>query len=188
VFPFGRDLLAIYVQDHLAGATLGVELARRAAAENAGTPLGETLESIKPEIEADRATLESIMAALETSTDRLKSRRRSTASSRPARRADRSGGSPAPSAVVGARGRLARGARRRRVVRTPDGCAIATWDHDWLALEHPAEEGDPEAEVRGADLQQRDRGHGGHHSGERVRLDLKLDEEQKRLACRDFAE
>ena len=72
MFPFGRDLLAIYVQDHLAAATLGVELARRAAAENAGTPLGETLESIKPEIEADRATLESIMAALEISTDRLK--------------------------------------------------------------------------------------------------------------------
>ena len=39
MFPFGRDLLAIYLQDHLAGSTPGVELARRAAAQNAGTPL-----------------------------------------------------------------------------------------------------------------------------------------------------
>jgi len=72
VFPFRRELLAIYLQDHLAGATLGTELARRAASENTATPLGEILETIKHEIEDDRATLNSIMSALEISPDRLK--------------------------------------------------------------------------------------------------------------------
>jgi hypothetical protein len=72
VFPFGRDLLAIYLQDHLAGATLGVELARRAASQNAAAPLGEVLETIKDEIEDDRASLNAIMSALEISPDRLK--------------------------------------------------------------------------------------------------------------------
>jgi hypothetical protein len=72
VFPFRRELLAIYLQDHLAGATLGMELARRAASENTATPLGEILETIKHEIEDDRATLNSIMSALEISPDRLK--------------------------------------------------------------------------------------------------------------------
>jgi hypothetical protein len=72
VFPFGRDLLAIYLQDHLAGATLGVELARRAASQNAATPLGEILETVKHEIEDDRASLNTIMSALDISSDRLK--------------------------------------------------------------------------------------------------------------------
>jgi hypothetical protein len=72
MFPFDRDLLGIYLRDHLAGATLGVELARRCASENAGTPLGETLEIVKHEIEGDRATLKSIMASLDISPDRLK--------------------------------------------------------------------------------------------------------------------
>ena len=33
------DLLTIYLNDHLAGATAGVELARRAAGENKGSEL-----------------------------------------------------------------------------------------------------------------------------------------------------
>jgi hypothetical protein len=64
--------LAIYLQDHLAGATLGVELARRAASENAGTALGETLETVVDQVEADRATLRSLMAGLQIPADRLK--------------------------------------------------------------------------------------------------------------------
>jgi hypothetical protein len=72
VFPFGRDLLAIYVQDHFAGAMLGVELARRAASENTGTPLGEMLERLAREIEDDRSALSSIMSSLDISPDRLK--------------------------------------------------------------------------------------------------------------------
>jgi hypothetical protein len=72
VFPFGRDLLAIYLQDHLAGSTLGVDLARRSAAEHAGTPLGTTLTSLAREIRADRHALHSIMSSLEIAPDRLK--------------------------------------------------------------------------------------------------------------------
>lgn len=72
MFPFGRDLLAIYLQDHLAGATLGVELAHRAASENAGRPVGEVLEVLEVEIEQDRESLTSIMSALGVAPDRLK--------------------------------------------------------------------------------------------------------------------
>jgi hypothetical protein len=65
-------LLAIYLNDHLAGATFGVELARRTCARNRGTPLGDYLERLTSEIEADRETLERLMADLEIQRDRLK--------------------------------------------------------------------------------------------------------------------
>jgi hypothetical protein len=60
-----RRLLAIYLSDHLAGATGGVELARRARSGNRGTKLGEALEELCAEIEADRTTLERVMERLE---------------------------------------------------------------------------------------------------------------------------
>ena len=59
-----RRLLAIYLNDHLAGATGGVELARRARSSNRGTKWGEALEGICTEIETDRATLERVMQQL----------------------------------------------------------------------------------------------------------------------------
>jgi hypothetical protein len=59
-----RRLLAIYLNDHLAGATGGVELARRARSSNRGTKWGEALEGICAEIETDRATLERVMQQL----------------------------------------------------------------------------------------------------------------------------
>jgi hypothetical protein len=60
-----RKLLAIYLNDHLAGATIGVELVRRAARENEGTPLGTFLaETLEPEIVEDRRTLERLMKSL----------------------------------------------------------------------------------------------------------------------------
>jgi hypothetical protein len=59
-----RRLLAIYLNDHLAGATGGVELARRARSSNRGTKWGEALEGICAEIEADRTTLEEVMKRL----------------------------------------------------------------------------------------------------------------------------
>jgi len=59
-----RRLLAIYLSDHLAGSTGGVELARRARSSNRGTKFGETLAEICVEIEADRATLERVMDQL----------------------------------------------------------------------------------------------------------------------------
>jgi hypothetical protein len=66
------NLLAIYLNDHLAGSTVGVELARRARGSNAGTELGDFLAELTVEIEEDRATLEEIMDAVGAGRDRLK--------------------------------------------------------------------------------------------------------------------
>lgn len=66
------DLLAIYLNDHLAGATVGVELARRARGSNEGTALGDFLAAIAIEIEEDRDTLQDVMAAVGAGRDRLK--------------------------------------------------------------------------------------------------------------------
>lgn len=66
-------LLAIYLNDHLAGATLGVELARRLRSSNRGdAEFGEPLARICAEIEADRATLTSLMDRLDVSRNPVK--------------------------------------------------------------------------------------------------------------------
>jgi len=57
-------LLSIYLNDHLAGSTIGVELAKRVAGNNKGTPLGDALDALAQEIEEDRRALEAIMTAL----------------------------------------------------------------------------------------------------------------------------
>jgi hypothetical protein len=67
-----RRLLAIYLNDHLAGATGGVELARRARSSNLGTEWGGALEGICAEVEADRTTLEEVMERLEVKRDTAK--------------------------------------------------------------------------------------------------------------------
>jgi hypothetical protein len=64
--------LATYLNDHLMGATLGVELARRAAGENQGSELGDFLSGLAPEIEDDRDTLLALMSELGVKPDRLK--------------------------------------------------------------------------------------------------------------------
>ena len=54
----GNRYLGIYLNDHLAGAAGGVELARRLHSSNSGDPeMGETLARLCAEIEADRETL-----------------------------------------------------------------------------------------------------------------------------------
>jgi hypothetical protein len=58
-------LLGIYLNDHLAGATGGLELARRTAGAHRGTETGTTLTRIAKEIQEDRESLLEIMAALE---------------------------------------------------------------------------------------------------------------------------
>jgi hypothetical protein len=59
-------LLDIYLNDHLAGSTLGVELARRLAANNESEPaFGRPLAEIAEAIEADRKILEEVMELLE---------------------------------------------------------------------------------------------------------------------------
>jgi hypothetical protein len=66
------NLLAIYLNDHLGGSTVGVELSRRARGSNEGTPLGEFLATLTVEIEEDRETLEEVMEAVGAGRDRLK--------------------------------------------------------------------------------------------------------------------
>jgi hypothetical protein len=66
-------LLAIYLNDHLAGATLGLELVRRAARENAGSLVGTFLEEeLLPEIVQDRETLQRLMRQLGVASARPK--------------------------------------------------------------------------------------------------------------------
>jgi hypothetical protein len=65
-------LLATYMNDHLAGATVGVELSRRAAGNNEGTELGGFLSGLAREIEEDRDSLVAVMERLDVSKDRLK--------------------------------------------------------------------------------------------------------------------
>ena len=67
-----RGRLAIYLNDHLAGSTIGVERARSARGANEGTEFGPPLGSICEQIEEDRATLESIMDELGISRSQLK--------------------------------------------------------------------------------------------------------------------
>jgi hypothetical protein len=65
--------LAIYLNDHLAGATVGVELARRLRASNQGdAEMGGPLATICEEIEADREALERLMERLEVGRDQVK--------------------------------------------------------------------------------------------------------------------
>ena len=63
MFPRGR--LDIYLNDHLAGSTLGVELSRRSASENRGSQYAAFLERLCREILEDRRTLEAVMRALD---------------------------------------------------------------------------------------------------------------------------
>jgi hypothetical protein len=62
MFPMRR--LDIYLNDHLAGAMVGVELSRRAAKNRRGTATGEFLEGLHRDIAEDRRTLQSVMRAL----------------------------------------------------------------------------------------------------------------------------
>jgi hypothetical protein len=62
-----RDLLAIYLSDHLAGATTGIELARRARGANEGSRYGAGLARIADEIEQDREDLREVMTAVDVS-------------------------------------------------------------------------------------------------------------------------
>jgi hypothetical protein len=56
-----EKFLRIYLQDHLAGSTTGLELARRVRGENEGNEYGPPLAAIADELEADRRALQGIM-------------------------------------------------------------------------------------------------------------------------------
>jgi hypothetical protein len=68
----GDSHLAIYLNDHLGGATGGLELAKRASRSNPDAELGAFLRRLAGEIEEDREALIRIMAALEIGKDRAK--------------------------------------------------------------------------------------------------------------------
>lgn len=67
-----RNLLAIYLNDHLAGATAGLELARRARGNNGATPLGDYLDRLASEIAEDREALIEAMNRLDVRRDPFK--------------------------------------------------------------------------------------------------------------------
>jgi hypothetical protein len=64
--------LDVYLNDHLAGATVGHELAKRAASSNEGTEFGGPLGEIEHEIAEDRASLVRIMERFDIKQDRVK--------------------------------------------------------------------------------------------------------------------
>jgi hypothetical protein len=72
VLGFGEDRLSIYLNDHLAGSTFALNLARRAAASNRETTYGAVLDAIAAEIEEDRNVLLEVMERLSVGQDRLK--------------------------------------------------------------------------------------------------------------------
>jgi hypothetical protein len=69
---FGNGALAIYLNDHLAGATAACELARRAAANNRANAYGPVLAELADEIREDHEALEDVMRRLGVGRDRLK--------------------------------------------------------------------------------------------------------------------
>jgi hypothetical protein len=65
-------LLAIYLRDHFAGSTGGLELARRMAANNRDTQFGPEMASLAQEIAEDRAALRDVMRRHGVAPDPLK--------------------------------------------------------------------------------------------------------------------
>ncbi len=66
------SLLAIHLQDQLAGSTAAVELSSRAARTHAGTDLGDALAALTLEAANDRQALVDLMALLDVGPDRVK--------------------------------------------------------------------------------------------------------------------
>ena len=62
----------VYLNDHLAGAMLGVDLAEQIRQRHENEPLGELMEWIAPQIEEDRETLVNLMEQMDTSKNPLK--------------------------------------------------------------------------------------------------------------------
>ena len=61
------SFLEIYLQDHYAGSTGGLEMAKRTANENQGTEFGGPLTRLTGEIDDDRDALKRIMDRLDVS-------------------------------------------------------------------------------------------------------------------------
>ena len=59
-----NELLETYLNDHLAGATAGVDLAGEIASDTEGTPVAAAMRQLAEDIEADRKVLEGLIATL----------------------------------------------------------------------------------------------------------------------------
>ena len=64
--------LAIYFNDHLAGATVGLELAKRIRGQNEGNELGTFMEGLVEEIAEDRDALREFMETIDAGKDPIK--------------------------------------------------------------------------------------------------------------------
>src|SRR5690349_17051443 len=72
VSPTTDRLLGIYVNDHRAASAAAISLAKRCQRENAGSPLGDVLASLVPDIEEDAATLNQVAEVLGARSDPVK--------------------------------------------------------------------------------------------------------------------
>jgi hypothetical protein len=70
--PLDSKYTPIYLNDHLAGSTVGLALAKRTLGSNRGTQFEPFLERLATEIDEDRETLREVMRALDVSEDRVK--------------------------------------------------------------------------------------------------------------------
>jgi hypothetical protein len=59
-----NELLGVYLNDHLAGAAAGVELAEKLAAGGEGTPFGTALAAVAREVKEDKDVLEGLVERL----------------------------------------------------------------------------------------------------------------------------
>ena len=67
-----QKLLRIYLNDHSAGAFLGIELAKRALSNNRGSALGDYLERFIDELQEDRNELVRVIETCDLPHDRYK--------------------------------------------------------------------------------------------------------------------
>jgi hypothetical protein len=64
--------LDIYLNDHLAGSVMAIEIAKRLSTETAGTELAQFMATFLVEVEADKRTLEGLMDAAGTARNPVK--------------------------------------------------------------------------------------------------------------------
>src|SRR3954451_19663851 len=70
--PLDQKHTPIYLNDHLAGSTVGLSLAKRTLGSNRGTQFEPALERLAREIQEDRETLREIMRTLDVGEDLVK--------------------------------------------------------------------------------------------------------------------
>lgn len=66
------QLVATYLNDHLAGSAAGIDLVTKMCSSYEGTEFGDVLDSLRRDIEADRAALEQVMETLGVTPDAVK--------------------------------------------------------------------------------------------------------------------